>query len=143
MAKPVQDGKAPMVDDRRPQEVEGPYRKEQAEHPDAGAGQPFVLEPQGHGGADQQPRESAQRAEQENPPQAGVVEERKDAQRIAPLCWVSHRGVVDGSVAEVVELQRDVEFGVLEQGDDRLQVVALLAGDAHLLAVDLGLDLAF
>ena len=44
------------------------------------------------------------------------------------------------SVAEVLELQGDPEVGLLERGDDRLEVVALLAGDADLIALGLGLD---
>src|SRR4051812_45606003 len=39
----------------------------------------------------------------------------------------------------VGELQRDAEVLGLEQGDDGLQVVPLLAGDAQLVALDLRL----
>src|SRR5690606_32760067 len=46
-----------------------------------------------------------------------------------------------GLIAEVVELQRAVELAALEQRDRRLQVVALLAVDAQLVAVDLAVDL--
>src|SRR6202161_1897795 len=43
-------------------------------------------------------------------------------------------------LAIVDELQRDVEVGLLEHRDDLLQVVALFAGDAHLVALYLGFD---
>ena len=45
------------------------------------------------------------------------------------------------SVAEVLELEGDLEVGFLEGGDDGLEVVALLAGDAELVALHLDLDL--
>ena len=44
------------------------------------------------------------------------------------------------SVPEVAELEGDVEVLLLQGGDDRLQVVALLARDADLVALGLGLD---
>src|SRR5579884_2230481 len=44
------------------------------------------------------------------------------------------------ALAVVDELQRDVQVSLLEHGDDGLQVVLLFAGDAHLVALDLGLD---
>ena len=44
------------------------------------------------------------------------------------------------SVAEVLELQGDAEVAVLQRRDDGLEVVALLAGDAELIALGLGLD---
>jgi hypothetical protein len=40
-----------------------------------------------------------------------------------------------GRSAVVDELQRDVEVGLLEHGDDGLQVVAFLAADADLVAL--------
>src|SRR5512133_2443033 len=43
-------------------------------------------------------------------------------------------------VAEVRELEGDAEVLLLEGGDGRLQVVALLAADPQLLALDLALD---
>src|SRR5271156_6235747 len=43
-------------------------------------------------------------------------------------------------LAVVDELQRDLEVGLLEHRDDFLQVVALFAGDADLVALDLGFD---
>ena len=43
-------------------------------------------------------------------------------------------------VAEVLELQGDAEVAALQRRDDRLQVVALLAGDPQLVALGLGLD---
>src|SRR5690606_15079911 len=46
-----------------------------------------------------------------------------------------------GSVAEVVELQRQLELLPAQQRHRRLQVVALLAGDAQLVAVDLRIHL--
>src|SRR5579883_1469474 len=46
-----------------------------------------------------------------------------------------------GSVAEVVELQRQIELRAAQQLDRGLQVVALLAGDPHLLALNAGLHL--
>src|SRR5690606_28539942 len=45
------------------------------------------------------------------------------------------------SVTEVLELQRDAEIALAQQGDGLLQVVALLAVDPQLLAVDLAVDL--
>src|SRR3546814_5363250 len=45
------------------------------------------------------------------------------------------------SVAEVVELKRQLEFLAAQQRHHRLQVVALLAGDAQLVAFDLAVDL--
>src|SRR5260221_1757957 len=45
------------------------------------------------------------------------------------------------SVAEIHILQRLLDLEAAQQGDGRLQVVALLAGDAQLLALDAGLDL--
>src|SRR5690606_32682498 len=42
--------------------------------------------------------------------------------------------------AVVGELERDVEVLALEQPDDLLEVVALLAGDAKLVALDLRFD---
>src|SRR3546814_7468435 len=53
----------------------------------------------------------------------------------------TRRGAEGGSVAEVVELQRHAEFMATQQGDGFLQIVALLAGDPHLLALDGGLHL--
>src|SRR6266545_4701836 len=41
------------------------------------------------------------------------------------------------SVAEVGELQRDAEVVLLERGDDRLEVVALLARHADLITLGL------
>ena len=43
-------------------------------------------------------------------------------------------------VAEVGELQRHAEVGLLQLGDDGLELVTLLAGHAHLLALGLALD---
>src|SRR2546422_709734 len=43
-------------------------------------------------------------------------------------------------VAEVLELQGNAEVVLLQRGDDRLQVVALLAGDPDLLSLRLRLD---
>jgi len=46
-----------------------------------------------------------------------------------------------GSGGPVIgELQRDAEVLGLEEGDDGLEVVAVLAGDAHLLLLDRRLD---
>jgi hypothetical protein len=45
------------------------------------------------------------------------------------------------SIAEVLELQRQFQFGALQQRDGGLQVVALLAVDAQLVALDLRIDL--
>src|SRR5688572_25231535 len=42
--------------------------------------------------------------------------------------------------AVVGQLHREVVDGALDQGDDRLEVVALLRGDPDLLALDLDLD---
>src|SRR5690606_12648345 len=44
-----------------------------------------------------------------------------------------------GVSAVVGELERDAEVLALEQGDDRLQVILLLAGDPQLVALDLRL----
>src|SRR5215217_8164706 len=51
--------------------------------------------------------------------------------RVLPTAAVSP--VVD-------ELQRHVEVGLFQHGDDGLKVVALLGGNAYLVALDLGLD---
>jgi hypothetical protein len=40
----------------------------------------------------------------------------------------------------VDELQRDLEVGLLQHGDDGLKIVALLGADADLFALDLSLD---
>src|SRR5687767_6118545 len=55
----------------------------------------------------------------------------------------SYRGMqVPALIAEIVELQRDLELlHPAQQRHRELQVVALLAGHAQLLALDLGLDL--
>ena len=45
------------------------------------------------------------------------------------------------SVAEVVELQRHAQLFATQQGNRLLQIVALLAGDAYLLALNGGLHL--
>ncbi len=45
------------------------------------------------------------------------------------------------SIPEIVELQRDLKLGLAQQRHRLLQVVALLAADPQLVAVDLGLDL--
>ena len=47
------------------------------------------------------------------------------------------------SVAKIVELQRTFEFHAAQQCHRRLQIVALLAVDAQLVAVDLRIDLQF
>src|SRR3546814_4415553 len=44
-------------------------------------------------------------------------------------------------IPEVVELQRKLHVGLAQHRHRRLQVVALLAADAQLVAVDLRLDL--
>src|ERR1700744_3127015 len=49
-------------------------------------------------------------------------------------------GVTLATLPVVDELQRDGEVGFLQHRDDGLQVVALFAGDADLVALDLGLD---
>src|SRR6516164_8773317 len=46
-----------------------------------------------------------------------------------------------GSVAEVRELQRHIELRAAQQSDRRLQLIALLAADAHLLALNARLNL--
>src|SRR3546814_13839173 len=46
-------------------------------------------------------------------------------------------------VAHVFELQRQFELTALEQGHYRLQVITLLAADAHIVAVDLRFDFDF
>src|SRR5690606_30384447 len=50
--------------------------------------------------------------------------------------------VFGSAVVDVLEggVDRVVGLGLLEQRDDRLQVVAALGADAHLVALDLGLD---
>src|SRR5699024_8208996 len=49
-------------------------------------------------------------------------------------------GAAPARSAEVDELQRDPEVLALEQGDGGLQIVALLARDPQLVALDLRLD---
>ena len=68
------------------------------------------------------------------------------AEAAAPQCperrraaWTRPEARV--SVAEILELQRQVDVGLLQQRDRGLQVIALLAGDAQLVAVDLRFDL--
>src|SRR6516164_7371047 len=53
----------------------------------------------------------------------------------------SFAGRLRGSVAEVRELQRHVELCPAQQCNRRLQVIALLAADAYLVALDARLDL--
>src|SRR5690606_27570975 len=53
------------------------------------------------------------------------------------MCLLQPRG----SVAEVLELQRLFEVALLQQRHHFLQVIALFAIDAQLVAVDLGIDL--
>src|SRR5690606_24309476 len=54
----------------------------------------------------------------------------------ASTCSVSRSGCM-GSVTEVPELQGQAEVGPAQQGDGLLQLVAFLAVDAQLVAVDL------
>src|SRR3979411_992062 len=56
------------------------------------------------------------------------------------VCGSPWTAVISGPLPVVDELQRDVGVGALEHCDDGLQVVALLAADADLVALDLGLD---
>ena len=44
-------------------------------------------------------------------------------------------------IAEVVVLQRNAQVAVLQHSNSVLQIVALLAGDTHLIAIDLALNL--
>src|SRR5579872_947600 len=70
---------------------------------------------------------------------ASTSQHRTNAAQSQPM---SARGPgISASVAEVVELQRQVDLRAAQQLDRRLQIVALLAGDADLLALDAGLDL--
>src|SRR5579863_3858662 len=71
---------------------------------------------------------------------ASTSQQRMNAAQRQPTAKLGSR-MCAGSVAEVVELQRQVELRAAQQLDGRLQVVALLAGDAHLLPLDAGLDL--
>src|ERR1700744_4279871 len=58
-----------------------------------------------------------------------------------PTCdSCTYVGRTNCTLTIVDELQRDVEVGLLEHRDDLLQIVALFAGDAHLVALDLGFD---
>src|SRR5690606_10808163 len=66
---------------------------------------------------------------------------RSSQRRVAAIGSSSIPMAAGRSVAEVVELQRQLELGALEQRDRGLQVVALLAVDAQLVAVDLAVDL--
>src|SRR3984957_9756291 len=68
-----------------------------------------------------------------------------DAPHFRAACYlphyIRHRPVDWGEGLPVVdELQSDVEVGLLEHCDDLLQIVALFAADAHLVALDLGFD---
>src|ERR1700722_8630027 len=68
-----------------------------------------------------------------------------DAPHFRAACYlphyIRHRPVDWGEGLPVVdELQSDVEVGLLEHRDDLLQIVALFAADAHLVALDLGFD---
>ena len=51
------------------------------------------------------------------------------------------KGEAESSIAEIVELQRQFEVALAQQRHRVLQVVALLAVDPQLVAVDLGIDL--
>ena len=71
---------------------------------------------------------------QEPPPRTTTLGSRcAGAMAISVLPTPAVSPVVD-------ELQRDVEVGLLQHGDDGLKVVALLGADADLVALDLGLD---
>src|SRR5690606_14044083 len=63
----------------------------------------------------------------------------RSSQRRTPRSTAS--GSKASSVTEVVELQRQAEVLTAQQRDRSLQVVALLAGHAQLVAVDLAVDL--
>src|ERR1700728_5021686 len=61
------------------------------------------------------------------------------ASRSRRNCWrprpqMAPRGVL----AEVDELQREVEVLALDQGDHGLKIILLLGGDAQFLTLDLG-----
>src|SRR5580692_8255377 len=43
-------------------------------------------------------------------------------------------------VPEIVELQRHANIGLAQKGDGLLQIVALFAGNPHLVALDLSLN---
>jgi hypothetical protein len=53
----------------------------------------------------------------------------------------NHRAEVLGSVSKIIELQRHPEVCLAQERDGLLQVVALLADDPHLFALDLRLYL--
>ena len=54
--------------------------------------------------------------------------------RVHPLGVLRVRRVL---VAEVFELQRDLEIDLFEPGDDGLKIVTLLSSDANLFALGL------
>src|SRR5215207_9247555 len=66
-----------------------------------------------------------------SPPDDGTVA------KIIPSRDRGHTPVRGASVPEVLELEGDAEVGALEEGDHRLQVVALLRADAHGVALGL------
>src|SRR5262245_55916140 len=69
-------------------------------------------------------------------PRTGTMSRSRRAKRVGAERSGAERGDAD-SVAEVGELERDGEVGRLQQRDHRLQVVALLPGDPHLVALGL------
>src|SRR5436190_7703205 len=79
-------------------------------------------------------------------PVAGQAWRAPRRRRLFAPTWRAAMNADSGScrailVAEVGELQRQVEVLLLEQLDRALQLVAYLAGDAHLLALNLRLHL--
>src|SRR5215469_13486649 len=72
---------------------------------------------------------------------ASSSQQRMNAAQNQPTIAGAVACMLAGSVAEVVELQRQIELRAAQQLDGRLQVVALLARHPHLLALDAGLHL--
>ena len=68
---------------------------------------------------------------------AGPACENERGRRPHRVSSVRRLCVRTESIAEVLELEGDAEVVVAEGGDDFLEVVALLAGDADLIALGL------
>ena len=58
-----------------------------------------------------------------------------------PLTWIKRNSSDSGLIAEIAVLQGQVDRGVLEHGNNLLQVIPVLAADANLVALHAGLDL--
>ena len=58
-----------------------------------------------------------------------------------PLTWIKPNWTDSGLIAKIGVLQGQVDRGVLEHGNNLLQVIPVLAADANLVALHAGLNL--